>query len=138
MTPIRAVSIPLLLAGASILACDLGITGQDAPETARVTVDGTTDTETASLVSSNSFQVTTSGERPDLIESDTAEVELPFDGRFDLGEGVRFYVRTLAPDSSEATLTMRVFIGDDEHYNQTRTVTEHGLEFQYVYQGFGP
>lgn len=58
-------------------------------------------------------------------------------GTFDLGRGVRFDVWTPAPDSSEASLTMCVFTGSDERFDETRTVTDEGLEFVSLHRAYG-
>ncbi len=72
-----------------------------------------------------------------LRSADTTEVMPLFERTYGLPANRRFYAEVGSADSSEITISMRVWIGVRKEFDATRTVTEEILRFSFVSNEFG-
>lgn len=119
-------------------ACDL-FRGQEAPERARLRIEGTTDS-TLTLVTSTNFLLQRTAvldesgtPRRDtllvyFLEADTLQITLPYSGEFDIRLRERFFAR-LSP--GVAGVWMRVWIDDRLRYDTRPGETLPLLQFVY-------
>lgn len=119
-------------------ACDL-FRGQDAPERARLRIEGTTDS-TLTLVTSTNFLLQRTAvldesgtPRRDtllvyFLEADTLQIRLPYSEEFDIRLRERFFAR-LSP--GVAGVRMRVWIDDRLRYDTRPEETRPLLQFVY-------
>ncbi|SHK90923.1 hypothetical protein [Rhodothermus profundi] len=124
----------LLLLG----ACDL-LRGQDAPERARLRIEGASDS-TLILVTSTNFLLQRTAildeagiARRDtllvyFLEADTLQIQLPYNQEYDIRLRERFFVR-LRPGA--AGVRMRVWIDDQLRYDTRPEETIPLLQFVY-------
>lgn len=123
----------LALALTALPACDFSFIDAEDASVAEFFIRGTSQSGTVRVITSTTFEAASTDDgQPYLLEADTAVVEMPFQSSRDISANRRFYVQASNPDSSAATLTLRVLIGGDERYNVSRTVTTETLDFRFV------
>jgi hypothetical protein len=133
----RALAAMVTILAVSTAACDsLLDTSQDYAELAHVRITGSSAVP-LTLVLSNDFirNVNELGETSIiLVTADTQVVDLPVDATLPLGDGLRILARLINPDTAvTATIHMRVFLDDDEVYNQQATMRDASLEYYFTY-----
>lgn len=74
-----------------------------------------------------------------LVESDTAEVSLPFRRSYHFDFRLQFFAETYPVDPVPATLSMKVHLDDEEWYNDSRPLLPVNAEgeresLRFVYQ----
>lgn len=133
-----AFGLLLILALAPLTACDLSFIDSEDPQSVTVEVSGTSESGMVRIVTSTVFRQAEGDEgQPSLLDADTSVVQMPHQRTHDLGEDARFFVEAASPDSTQATLTMRVVIEGEERFDATRTVTTDVLRFSFVASSFG-
>ncbi|HEX7118868.1 MAG TPA: hypothetical protein VF212_08780 [Longimicrobiales bacterium] len=70
----------------------------------------------------------------ELMQADTAEVELPFERTVALAPTYRILFRVINPDTAEsASIRMRVHLDDELVYDQPGTLLNASLEYSFAY-----
>lgn len=133
---LRRCAAAVVISGLLLLipACDFGLLGDDAANTARVEADADDPDASVRVVTSTSFTPSRTGGKPQLLSADTSQVQPPFARTYSLGPDARFFVEAGSPDSSRVTISMRVWIGSRKEFDATRTVSEETLRFTFVSQ----
>ena len=99
-------------------------------------VEATSPGRTARVVTSTNFvlrPVDDTSNRVELVVADTTVSALPFDETFEFGSSLRFFVQASLSDTSEAVLTLRVFVDGEKRWDETRAVRGTALEFQFIF-----
>lgn len=133
----RALVALITILTASTAGCDsLLDTSQDYADLAHVRITGSSAVP-LTLVLSNDFirNVNDQGQTTiTLVSADTQVVTLPVDATKPLGNQLRILARLINPDTAvTATIHMRVFLDDDEVYNQQATMRDASLEYYFTY-----
>jgi hypothetical protein len=135
--PVGALAAVAMILVASTTACDsLLDTSQDYADVAYVRVTGTSSVP-LKLVLSNNFvrNINDQGQTTvSLVTADTQIVTLPIDAWMPLGNNLRILARLINADTAvTATIHMRVFLDDEEVYNQQATMRDASLEYYFTY-----
>ncbi|MFO8172671.1 MAG: hypothetical protein ACQET1_01005 [Gemmatimonadota bacterium] len=129
----RLFLLALLVPG--LWGCD--IFDEGTPESARVIIEGGGGQQ-FSLVTSNNFMVVVdeNGENREIIlnEADTVSTSAPFNQRYSLGSGIRFYVETFRPGGLPEPINVKILVGGDQRFNSTSTLEDLSLEFVYTFR----
>lgn len=107
------------------------------PENARVILEGGGG-QAFQLVTSNDFSITSNddGETRDIYfySVDSNSVSAPFDQRYSLGSGVRFYVKAFSEGPLGQSVSMKVLIDGKGRFNATSDPGDAALEFVYSFR----
>ena len=140
-----------VLAGAALLfsGCE-ALTLDREPEVAHVELDSP-DVNSVTLIISRWFLEVEDPEcenpgdpgcptRTQLVEADTSTVSLPFAESYPFDFRLQFYAEAYTNPPVEATMAMKVFLDDEEWYNDTRFLplanddgVQETIKFQYQY-----
>ena len=78
--------------------------------------------------------------RTQLVEADTSTVSLPFEQSYDFDFRLQFYAEAFTNPPVEATVAMKVYLDDEEWYNDSRFLplmnddgVQESIKFQYQY-----
>ncbi|MGW8268363.1 MAG: hypothetical protein ACWGSQ_18495 [Longimicrobiales bacterium] len=135
----RAILSAFLVLGSSALGvAGCGILDEGGtPENARVIMEGGGG-QAFQLVTSNDFSITTNddGATRDIYfySADSSSVTTPFDRRYSLGSGVRFYVKAFAEAPLGQSISMKVLIDGKERYSASSDPGDAALEFVYSFR----
>jgi hypothetical protein len=122
--------VGVLVLGVAMLGCnDLTTSGR--PGKARFHLDGTASTS-MTLLTSQDFFVGADGSL-DFASMDSTSVAVPFDRTVQLGEPARFYISASNGEDEALVFTMKVWIGGESWYNETRILSP-GDDFEFVYR----
>lgn len=146
--PFRRFSV---LAGATlVLAGCEALTLDREPEVAHVELDSP-DVSSVTLITSRWFIEVEDPEcenpgdpgcprRTQLVEADTTTVSLPFQGSYDFDFRLQFYAEAFTNPPVAATVEMKVYLDDEEWYNDSRFLplmnddgVQETIKFQYQY-----
>jgi hypothetical protein len=116
---------------AVILQACSDITSSGRPGNARFRLEGTEDTG-MTLMTSQNFYVGQDGGL-DFQSLDTVTVTVPYDETVPLGSPARFYISAANAEGEPMVFTMKVWIGGESWYNETR-ILEPGDDFEFVYR----
>ncbi|MEM9664162.1 MAG: hypothetical protein AAF970_04455 [Bacteroidota bacterium] len=128
----------------SVAGCDL-LSSQE-PEEARLLIDGPAGSQARLILSSNFLYqriplvdqttgiVTGDTLLVDLLQADTVEVSLPFDGTFQIDRFDQFYARLNRLVDSTSTFEARLLIDGDEKAEQDLTLGQDSLVFVYNFR----
>lgn len=135
--PGRVLAVAAMIVAGSTAACDsLLDTSQEYAELAHVRITGTSDVP-LKLVMSNNFIRNTNNQGQitiSLVTADTQVVSLPINATMPLGDNLRILARLINSDTAvTATIHMRVFLDEDEVYNQQATMRDASLEYYFTY-----
>lgn len=139
LLPHRSALPGTLILAAALAGCDsLLSTEREFAENARVVVTGNSPIP-LKLVLSNQFVAvpdpTTGQVTISLVLADTVDLALPIERTYPLGDGRRILVRLINTDGTQdATVRMRVFLDDDEVYNEQAILRNAYLEYTFSYQ----
>jgi hypothetical protein len=120
-----------IVALAMILQACSDITSSGRPGKARFRLEGTEDTG-MTLMTSQNFYVGQDGGL-DFQSLDTMAVTVPYDETVPLGSPARFYISAANAEGEAMVFTMKVWIGGESWYNETR-ILEPGDDFEFVYR----
>ncbi|MDE2752369.1 MAG: hypothetical protein OXK77_14755 [Gemmatimonadota bacterium] len=140
-----------VLAGAALLfsGCE-ALTLDREPEVAHVELDSP-DVSSLTLIISRWFIEVDDPEcenpgdpgcptRTQLVEADTSTVSLPFSESYPFDFRLQFYAEAFTNPPVEATIAMKVYLDDEEWYNDTRFLplanddgVQETIKFQYQY-----
>lgn len=129
-------ALAVLLVVGFLAACDFFTVDSDPAAEARIHLDGDGPSP-LEMVTSTAWEpggTADDGSRHVvLLDADTAEVDVPFEGTFSLGGEDRFFVRVknLDPETGP-TVTMTVFLDDEQFFDGTQTLEgDERLQFTY-------
>jgi len=135
----RAILAVFLILGFSAL----GVTGcgildeGGTPQDARVILEGGGG-QSFQLVTSNDFSITSNddGATRDIYfySADSTSVSAPFDQRYSLGSGVRFYVKAFSEGLLGQSVSMKVFIDGKQRFSGASDPGDTALEFVYSFR----
>lgn len=133
----RGWGLALVMVLGTLTGCDILDEG-DTPSNARVIIEGGSG-EPFNLVTSNNFTVFVdpeTGETSDIVlnEADTLLISAPYDERYALGSGVRFFLKVYQSPGLPEPINVRVLVGGDQRYNSTSTLDGLTMEFVYTYR----
>lgn len=120
----------ILVLGVFLQACS-DITSSGRPGKARFLLEGTEDTGMTVMTSQNFFVGQDGG--LDFQSLDTLSVTVPYDETVLLGSPARFYISAANAEGESMVFTMKVWIGGEPWYNETR-ILEPGDDFEFVYR----
>ncbi len=126
---------PAFLFALSLTGC--GILSEDDPSNARVIVEGP-EGESFYLVTTNDFDITANSDGTDrdvyLYTADTSLVSPPFNQKYSLGSGIRFYLKAFADEPLAGPITVKILIDGDQRYSASSALEEPNVEFLYTYR----
>jgi len=114
----------------AMLGCS-DLTSSGRPGKARFYLDGTAST-TMTVLTSQNFYVGQDGSL-DFQSVDSTSVTVPFDRTVSLGQPARFYISASNGEDVAMVFTMKVWIGGDSWYNETK-ILDPGEDFEFVYR----
>ena len=120
----------VLVLGMAMLGCN-DLTSSGRPGKARFHLDGTASTS-MTLLTSQDFFVRQDGGL-DFQSMDSTSVTVPFDRTVSLGQPARFYISASNGEDAALVFTMKVWIGGESWYNETR-ILNPGDDFEFVYR----
>jgi len=120
--------VPVL--GLLLQACS-DFTSSGRPENARYLIDGPA-SAVMTLKTSQNFYVSQDGGL-DFQSLDERSITVPLEETVSLGAPARFYISAANGEEEAQTFTMRVWIGGESWYNETR-ILEPGDDFEFVYR----
>ncbi|TVP75689.1 MAG: hypothetical protein EA352_07620 [Gemmatimonadales bacterium] len=126
-------AVVLLLAGALLSGCNM-ITGQDTPDTARISVEATELEGTLDVVLSDDWVDLGTVEGVELFSADTVAVSPPWEETVDLRDSDRFLVRVLPPGDHVPTASLRVELDGRESFFREQVLDEGAIQYQVLLQ----
>lgn len=136
----------LVLSLAMGLGTGCGLVPDPAPDTARIVVDGVSDTE-VELITSTVFLARNRADglgrqvlKAEIVDADTFAIDLPFEQTYDIQREQRFLarVRPRVDTTSLESVRLRGFVDGDRRFVHDATETDSLMQFVYVYQGSAP
>lgn len=131
---VRGVRALVLLAAALFSACSSSAGPDESPTSARVRIEGTSPHPLQLITSTEFYEQLNplSGEiRPVLTKADTAALQLPYDGRMDLGTNGLVYVEVRNAEVATASIRMRVDLDNGESFDQSVTLSDDAALIYY-------
>jgi hypothetical protein len=130
-TCLRVLAVYGVLAlGLFLQACS-DFTSSGRPKNARYLLEGPA-SAAMTLRTSQNFFVSEDGGL-DFQSLDERSVTVPLEETVSLGAPARFYISAANGEEEAQTFTMRVWIGGESWYNETR-ILEPGDDFEFVYR----
>jgi hypothetical protein len=127
----RALAVLGALALAVLIQACSDLTSSGRPKNARYLLDGPA-SASMTLKTSQDFFVSQDGGL-DFQSLQESSVTVPVDVTVSLGAPARFYISAANGEEQAQTFTMRVWIGGESWYNETR-ILEPGDDFEFVYR----
>lgn len=125
--------LAVLLLGGALSGCNM-ITGQDTPETARISVAATELEGTLDVVLSDDWAELGTVEGVEVFSADTVAVSPPWEETVDLRESDRFLVRVLPPGDHIPTASLRVELDGREVFSREQVLDEGAIQYQVLLQ----
>lgn len=134
--PASSALLPILLC-LPLATC--GILDEDAPDTARLVIEGPAG-HPLRLVTTSDFDVVASpgGDSPEVsvISADTAAVTAPFDRSYSLGPRTRIYVIVGSDSTAASPVRVRTFIDGEIRFDRSSRFVD-GAELEFVFAAAG-
>lgn len=127
----RALAVPGALALGLLLQACSDLTSAGRPENARYLLDGPASAAMIVKTSQNFFVSQDGGLEFQTLYEDS--VTVPIDETVPLGAPARFYISAANDEDEPLVFTMKVWIGGESWYNETR-ILEPGDDFEFVYR----
>jgi len=128
---LRVLAVAAALAPGLLLQACSDFTSSGRPENARYLLDGPASAAMIVKTSQNFFVSQDGGLEFQTLDEDS--VTVPIDETVPLGAPARFYISAANGEEEPLVFTMKVWIGGESWYNETR-ILEPGDDFEFVYR----